>query len=210
MKKLIAFIVGFMMCSLTFAQLGAPKITVRDTFFVVMVTYKGADLAKADWPCDMIIEDAVKLTVAGYNYTKGNMVVNESRYMAERRCHMDWQAFEGVCNGKKEGIMITKPSKDCSAEVEPLYGIGDYVFATYSLASIEEMLCEQLVSSIPDESRKKWQQTDDNEFNKTMTTLESTIDSLIETMDITKNQKTIIRRRLKDCIIKLRNEGRKQ
>ena len=206
MKKVIAFTVGLLLCSLAFAQLGAPKITVRDTSFVLKVTYNGSELAEADWPCDLIIEDAVKITVAGFNYTKGKPTYSKSyQYMENLNGHADYSVYDGLCNGKKEKIMIAKLRKDCNSEVETIYSIGDYVFYTQSLASAKDLIFKSLVPFIPDEDRERLQQLDETEFKEAMIAMESNIGALLETLELTKDQKTITRMLFKDSILKIRN-----
>ncbi len=89
----------------TFAQLGAPKITVRDTFQIVRIDYNKGQLAEQDWPCRYLVEDPVMVDIAGYQYKK----TSEPRvYMNDYQSEfglLDSYSYKITCNGKATSLL---------------------------------------------------------------------------------------------------------
>ena len=56
------------------AQLGEPKITVRDTLAIVAVYYNEQPLAEQDWPWRNFVDDAVQLDLGAYQYKKISLI----------------------------------------------------------------------------------------------------------------------------------------
>ena len=111
-----------------FAQLGPPKITVRDTMAIVRCEYNNSALNPADWPSKVLVEDAICVEVAGYSYTKGPAVkVDEHAIEYSWSCFVSYYKFNAKCNGKTETLTITRPHSDCSKQ-ETRYEIGRYTF----------------------------------------------------------------------------------
>lgn len=102
MKKSILFII-IMIASMTLshAQLGAPKITVRDTFNVIKILYNEMELAPQDWPGKLVIEDPTRINILGNVYVKKSVEKKSSIYckhkLTSEQLHMTVE-----CNGKKD------------------------------------------------------------------------------------------------------------
>lgn len=135
MKKLVLFAIMAVSLFSVQAQLGTPKITVRDTFFIVGCFYNGSELNVADWPDAIIIEDALSVTIAGYTYKKGAPTYTEiHEYNSSWEGHVDYYEFKATCNGKKEDMVKVIAGNDCERKFYgdiPYYGkyiIGDYIF----------------------------------------------------------------------------------
>lgn len=100
MKKIAMLIMMAVATFTTFAQLGAPKITVRDTFQIVRIDYNKGQLAEQDWPCRYLVEDPVMVDIAGYQYKKtGEPRVYMNEYQSGGE-FFDRYLFSVVCNGK--------------------------------------------------------------------------------------------------------------
>ena len=144
MKKLALFIMAVVaMGSTVNAQLGAPKITVKDTLVVVSCFYNGAELAVEDWPAALLIEDAVQIQIADYVYKKGKPVYSDVySYNLSWDGHIDHYRYSATCNGKKADITIVKPRNDCDTEVYGKYIIDDYEFYVMTRENILKKLSE--------------------------------------------------------------------
>lgn len=113
-----------------FAQLGTPKITAKDTFYIVSVYYNGTELNREDWPDNHLVEDAVNIYIAGYTYRKGQRTYSKlDDYVSSWGGHIDYIAYsDAICNGKKQRIATVKPRKDCNSKYYAKYVIEDYDF----------------------------------------------------------------------------------
>lgn len=142
MKKLVLFILALMaMETAAMAQLGSPKITVKDTLVVVNCLYNGSELAAEDWPAVMLIEDAVQIQIADYVYKKGKPTYQDLySYNSSWGGHIDFYHYSAICNGKKADISIVKPRSDCDSEVYGKYIIDDYEFYVVTKSKFVEML----------------------------------------------------------------------
>ena len=133
-----------------FAQLGAPKITAKDTFYIVSVYYNETKLNRADWPDNHLVEDAVNIYIAGYTYRKGQRTYSKlDDYVSSWGGHIDYITYnDAICNGKKQRIATIKPRKDCNSKYYAKYVIEDYDFYLMTeqqyFAYIEELLREAL------------------------------------------------------------------
>lgn len=130
MKKLVLFIVAVVAIgSSVMAQLGAPKITVKDTLIVTNCIYNGAELAYEDWPAVFLVEDAVQIQISDYVYKKGKPTYQDLySYDLSWGGHIDYYRYSATCNGKKADILIVRPREDCDSQVYGKYIIDDYEF----------------------------------------------------------------------------------
>ena len=142
MKKLVLFILAVMaMETAAMAQLGAPKITVKDTLIVVNCFYNGSELAMEDWPAVMLVEDAVQIQISDYVYKKGKPTHQDLySYNLSWDGHIDYYRYSATCNGKKADISIVKPRSDCKSEVYGKYIIDDYEFYVVTKVKFVELL----------------------------------------------------------------------
>lgn len=90
-----------------FAQLGTPKTTVKDTFYIYSVLYNGTQLSIEDWPDTRLVEDAVNIYIAGYTYRKGKITYSEiDEYEDSWGGHIDYFKYDdAMCNGTKQKII---------------------------------------------------------------------------------------------------------
>lgn len=138
MKKIVFVILLALTSGLSYAQLGAPKITVRDTFAIVACFYNETELALDDWPATFIEEDALNVYVADYKYKKGKAVKSDiDRYVSSWGGNVDYYKYNSICNGKTENLVIIRPREDCDKFMgkypfKAKYTIGDYEFYTIS------------------------------------------------------------------------------
>ena len=130
MKRILTLGMAMMLSIVTFAQLGAPKITAKDTLYIVGAIYNGTQLDYVDWPAKFIVEDAVNIYIAGFTYKKGKPVYQELySYDSSWKGHIDFYVYDAICNGKKQKVSIVKPREDCEDnEVYAKYIIDDYEF----------------------------------------------------------------------------------
>lgn len=144
MKKLVLFIGAVMAVgSVAMAQLGAPKITVKDTLIVTNCLYNGAELALADWPAAMLVEDAVQIQIADFVYKKGKPTYQDIySYNSSWGGHIDYFHYSATCNGKNSDIVIVKPRKDCDTQVYGKYIVDDYEFYVMKKEDFLKMLVE--------------------------------------------------------------------
>ena len=129
-KKIILAAALTIVNVVAFAQLGAPKITAKDTFYIVSVYYNETKLNRADWPDNHLVEDAVNIYIAGYTYRKGKPTHTElNKYESSWGGHIDYVVYgDAVCNGTKQHICTVKPRGDCRSDRYGKYVIGDYDF----------------------------------------------------------------------------------
>lgn len=101
MKRLLFLVIAMLPLVVCYAQLGAPTITVRDTFQIVRIDYNKTTLAEQDWPCKYLVEDPVCVDIAGYSYRKdGDPYLNIDIYETGFG-DLDSYKYSVVCNGKK-------------------------------------------------------------------------------------------------------------
>ena len=93
MKRLFFLLVVMLPLVESYAQLGAPKITVRDTFQIVRIDYNKTTLAEQDWPCKYFVEDPICVDIAGYTYRKDGE--------PDISILGDSYEYSVVCNGKR-------------------------------------------------------------------------------------------------------------
>lgn len=120
--------------NLTYAQLGEPKITVKDTLMILSVSYNETIMEMADWPASFIVEDPVYIYVAGYKYKKNKPTYKEiNMYNSSWKGHIDCVLYaDAKCNGQKQQITIIRPYEDCEINYISKYVIGDYDFIVLS------------------------------------------------------------------------------
>lgn len=99
MKKFILLIMMAVATFTTFAQLGAPKITVRDTFSVVKILYNEMELAPQDWR-KYLVEDPVMVDIAGNVYQKKERPYVMMDEYETGYGDFDSYSFSVVCNGE--------------------------------------------------------------------------------------------------------------
>lgn len=130
MKQIFTLGLAMMLSFAAFAQLGAPKTTVKDTLNILSVSYNGTLLDIQDWPARYIVEDPVYIYIANYKYKKNKPTYKETKhYDSSWGGHIDFIAYgDAVCNGKKQSILIVHPYEDCSLNYVDKYVIGDYDF----------------------------------------------------------------------------------
>lgn len=144
MKKILLLAITLIVSSVTYAQLGAPKITVRDTLVIVSASYNGYALNVEDWPSFFIEEDVVNIMIAGYTYKKGKPVTQKLyEFDMSWEGYVDFYVYHAICNGKTEIISIVKPRKDCVTDIMQ-YTIGDYVFGVMTQSDFIEKYGHEL------------------------------------------------------------------
>lgn len=116
--------------SFSYGQLGAPRTTVKDTLYIMSVSYNGTLLDQQDWPASYIVEDPVYIYIANYKYKKNKPTFKETKYYSSSwGGHIDIIAYgDAICNGIKQSILIAHPYEDCSLNYVNKYVIGDYEF----------------------------------------------------------------------------------
>ena len=127
MKKYIIFVILLANIISSYAQLGEPTITERDTFNVVAIKYNKMELSPKDWPSKYIIEDPIFLDIAEFKYKKtsaeNGMILNAEKII-----------YNVVCNGKSETmfkiIYDTPQILKHGTQYQIAYHIGDYIFYT--------------------------------------------------------------------------------
>ena len=130
MKRLLTLGMAMMLSIVTFAQLGAPKTSAKDTLYIVGVIYNGTQLDYADWPAKYLVEDAVNIYIADFTYKKGKPIYQDLySYDISWNGHIDFYIYDAICNGKKQKVSIVKPREDCeNNEFYAKYNIEDYDF----------------------------------------------------------------------------------
>ncbi|MBQ0161348.1 MAG: energy transducer TonB [Bacteroidales bacterium] len=103
MKKILLLIVMTVGMAVCHAQLGAPKITVRDTFYVTKILYNEMELAPQDWPGRLIIEDPARIDIFGNVYQKNNVERRTSIYCKHKQASEQYH-MNVVCKGKYETL----------------------------------------------------------------------------------------------------------
>lgn len=135
-KLLIAALCCLCLSNVALAQLGAPKITVRDTLFFLSCSYNGGALNKADWPAKFLVEDAVEISIAKYKYVKGAPLKDCPIPVCDNE---ETTCFKATCNGKTENIYIVRPTgKNRSRST--FYTIGAYKFAAVDAPTYRKMI----------------------------------------------------------------------
>lgn len=144
MKRLVLFMMTVMvMGSAAMAQLGAPKITVKDTLMVASCYYNGVELAMEDWPAVMLIEDAVQIQIADYVYKKGRPTYQDLySYNSSWGGYIDYYRYSATCNGKKADVSVVKPRSGCDTKFYGKYIIDDYEFYVMKAKDFAKMLGE--------------------------------------------------------------------
>lgn len=144
MKKLVSIAMMIAALFAAQAQLGAPKVTVRDTLYIVSCMYNGSELSPVDWPDTVIVEDAINITIAGYSYRKGAPTysdVHAPRFFWKG--HISFYKYSATCNGKTEDIYKTVTEKDCRLlynDAVPYYGKYDISGYEFYVLNKENML----------------------------------------------------------------------
>lgn len=105
MKKALSLIIMVVSLAVCHAQLGAPKITVRDTFEIVRIDYNKGQLAEQDWPCRILVEDPVMVDIAGYQYKKTSEPFVDMNDFNSGFGYLDSYKYRVSCNGKSTQLV---------------------------------------------------------------------------------------------------------
>lgn len=134
MIKKITILLLLVYSCVSYAQLGVPKTTVKDTLLILCVSYNETILEKEDWPDSYIVEDPINIYVAGFVYKKNKATQTETKhYSSSWEGHIDFVEYGNArCNGKKQRILIVRPHNDCKINFATKYVIGDYEFLVLS------------------------------------------------------------------------------
>ena len=141
MKKFITLFALCMAAMPIYAQLGAPKITARDTLVIMGCIYNQSALQYEDWPSTIIIEDAVSIQIADYVYKKGKPKYSDLySYNDSWNGHIDYVSYDARCNGKVCKLSIIRPREDCESEFDAKIVIDDYDFYVVNIKKFRQAL----------------------------------------------------------------------
>lgn len=101
MKKTLLLVIMVVSLAVSHAQLGAPKITVRDTFSVVKILYNEMELAPQDWPGKYIIEDPDRIDILGNVYVKKRVEKRDYIYCKHKNASEQFHMYV-ECKGKSD------------------------------------------------------------------------------------------------------------